>query len=62
MSRAPAIIRDLTRFHINNILPKADQFYNKYIEIPDYDFLSGMIPIRAQQQATAVEAVKGVRT
>jgi len=23
---------------INNILPKQDQFYNKDIEIPDYDF------------------------
>ena len=25
---------------INNILPEQDQFYNKDIEIPDYDFLS----------------------
>jgi hypothetical protein len=25
---------------INNILPKADQFYNTEIEIPDYDFFS----------------------
>ena len=25
---------------INNILPKEDQFYNKDIEIPDYDFFS----------------------
>jgi hypothetical protein len=25
---------------INNILPKQDQFYNKEIEIPDYDFFS----------------------
>ena len=25
---------------INNILPKQDQFYNKNIEIPDYDFYS----------------------
>ena len=25
---------------INNILPKSDQFYNKDIEIPDYDFFS----------------------
>jgi hypothetical protein len=25
---------------INNILPKQDQFYNKEIEIPDYDFYS----------------------
>lgn len=25
---------------INNILPKKDQFYNKDIEIPDYDFFS----------------------
>lgn len=25
---------------INNILPKKDQFYNKEIEIPDYDFFS----------------------
>jgi hypothetical protein len=25
---------------INNILPKQDQFYNKDIEIPDYDFYS----------------------
>jgi hypothetical protein len=23
---------------INNILPKHDQFYNKELEIPDYDF------------------------
>ena len=25
---------------INNILPKKDQFYDKDIEIPDYDFFS----------------------
>ena len=25
---------------INNILPKQDQFYNKDLEIPDYDFYS----------------------
>ena len=25
---------------INNILPKQDQFYNREIEIPDYDFYS----------------------
>ena len=25
---------------INNILPKSDQFYNKDLEIPDYDFFS----------------------
>ena len=25
---------------INNILPKQDQFYNKDVEIPDYDFYS----------------------
>ena len=25
---------------INNILPKQDQFYNKEVEIPDYDFFS----------------------
>ena len=25
---------------INNILPEQDRFYNKNIEIPDYDFLS----------------------
>ena len=25
---------------INNILPKEDQFYNKELEIPDYDFFS----------------------
>ena len=25
---------------INNILPRQDQFYNKDIEIPDYDFYS----------------------
>ena len=25
---------------INNILPKEDQFYNKEVEIPDYDFFS----------------------
>ena len=25
---------------INNILPEQDQFYNKDLEIPDYDFFS----------------------
>jgi hypothetical protein len=25
---------------INNILPKKDQFYNRYYEVPDYDFYS----------------------
>ena len=25
---------------INNILPEEDQFYNKDLEIPDYDFFS----------------------
>ena len=25
---------------INNILPEEDQFYNKNIELPDYDFFS----------------------
>ncbi len=25
---------------INNILPKEDQFYNKELEIPDYDLFS----------------------
>jgi hypothetical protein len=25
---------------INNILPKEDQFYNKEVEIPDYDFFT----------------------
>ena len=25
---------------INNILPEEDQFYNKDIELPDYDFFS----------------------
>ena len=25
---------------INNILPEEDQFYNKDVEIPDYDFFS----------------------
>jgi hypothetical protein len=43
------IVEDFLRFKklicyggtaINNILPKQDQFYNKDIEIPDYDFYS----------------------
>ena len=25
---------------INNILPESEQFYNKQVEIPDYDFFS----------------------
>lgn len=27
---------------INNILPQEDQFYNKDVEIPDYDFFQQM--------------------
>ena len=34
---------------INNILPKQDQFYNKDIEIPDYDFYSSNALSDAQE-------------
>lgn len=36
---------------INNILPEQDQFYNKDIEIPDYDFFSSKALIHAKQLA-----------
>jgi hypothetical protein len=34
---------------INNILPKQDQFYNKDVEIPDYDFYSSNALINAKE-------------
>jgi hypothetical protein len=34
---------------INNILPKQDQFYNKDVEIPDYDFYSWNALINAKE-------------
>jgi hypothetical protein len=34
---------------INNILPKQDQFYNKEIEIPDYDFYSSNALLDAKE-------------
>ena len=34
---------------INNILPKQDQFYNKDVEIPDYDFYSCNALINAKE-------------
>ena len=34
---------------INNILPKQDQFYNKDVEIPDYDFFSWNALINAKE-------------
>ena len=49
IKRIIAIVEDFIRHKklicyggtaINNILPKQDQFYNKDIEIPDYDFYS----------------------
>jgi hypothetical protein len=53
---------------INNILPKYDQFYNKDIEIPDYDFFSPnalddakeLADIYYQKGYTEVEAKSGV--
>lgn len=36
---------------INNILPQQDQFYNKDIEIPDYDFFSPKALVHAKQLA-----------
>jgi hypothetical protein len=36
---------------INNILPVSDQFYNKDIEIPDYDFFSPMALAHAKELA-----------
>ncbi len=52
---------------INNILPKKDQFYNKEIEIPDYDFFSPnalddakeLADIYAQNGFEEVEAKSG---
>ena len=34
---------------INNILPKQDQFYNKDVEIPDYDFFSWNALVNAKE-------------
>lgn len=53
---------------INNILPTQDQFYNKDIEIPDYDFFSHnalddakrLADIYAKKGYTDVEAKSGV--
>ena len=53
---------------INNILPKSDQFYNREIEIPDYDFFSKNALEAAKELAdnyynegfTDVEAKSGV--
>ena len=53
---------------INNILPKDDQFYNKDIELPDYDFFSPSALKDAKELAdiyyekgfTEVEAKSGV--
>ena len=53
---------------INNILPKDDQFYNKEIEVPDYDFYSNSAMDHAIELAniynkngyTEVEAKAGV--
>ena len=55
---------------INNILPQQDQFYNKNIEIPDYDFFSPNALQHAKELAdiyyskgyTEVEAKAGVHT
>ena len=52
---------------INNILPKKDQFYNKNIEIPDYDFYSSnalndakeLVDIYVQNGFEEVEAKSG---
>jgi hypothetical protein len=52
---------------INNILPKQDQFYNKDIEIPDYDFYSWdalknakeLVDIYIQEGFIEVEAKSG---
>jgi len=53
---------------INNILPKSDQFYNREVEIPDYDFFSKNALEAAKELAdiyynegfTDVEAKSGV--
>jgi hypothetical protein len=53
---------------INNILPKEDQFYNRNIEIPDYDFFSPnamndakeLADIYFNQGFSSVEAKAGV--
>jgi hypothetical protein len=52
---------------INNILPKQDQFYNKDVEIPDYDFYSWnalsnakeLVDIFIQEGFVEVEAKSG---
>ena len=43
---------------INNILPKKDQFYNKEIEIPDYDFFS-MKPLEHAKELADIYFKKG---
>lgn len=55
---------------INNILPQQDQFYNKNIEIPDYDFFSpkalhhakALADIYYSKGYTEVEAKAGVHS
>lgn len=43
---------------INNILPKQDQFYNKDVEIPDYDFFSPT-PVKHAKQLADIYAKNG---
>lgn len=43
---------------INNILPKKDQFYNKEVEIPDYDFFS-MKPLEHAKELADIYFKKG---
>ena len=53
---------------INNILPASDQFYDKDVEIPDYDFMSShaledakeLADIYVRNQFTEVEAKSGM--
>ena len=45
---------------INNILPISKQFYNKSIELPDYDFYSTKALDHAKELADITE--KGIRT
>lgn len=71
------VVEDFIRKHklicyggtaINNILPKYDQFYNKEVDIPDYDFFSTealkhakmLADIYYQKGYTEVEAKAGV--
>ena len=55
---------------INNILPEKDQFYNKEIELPDYDFFSpsplkdakDLADLYYKRGFTEVQASAGVHT